>query len=277
MSTELVPPDDSQVMVREPEPASMLAVIERAANNPAMDVEKMERLLALHERIVARQAEEAFNNALAECQKQMRSISPDGVNPQTRSKYVTYSKLDSVLRPIYSEHGFSISYNTATTDKPECIRVIALLSRGGHTRTYQIDMPADGKGAKGGDVMTKTHAAGAAMSYGARYLLKSIFNVAVGEEDDDGNLGNRPKPKGPSNLGGDKPLTASDADLKRKLIDLLRDTVGLPKGYNLSDADRELVGQWLIDECVIGDTETLADLAGQRLADVVKKVEEKMK
>ena len=48
-------------------------------------------------------------------------------------------------------------------------------------------MPADGKGAKGGDVMTKTHAAGAAMSYGMRYLLKMIFNVAVGEEDKDGN------------------------------------------------------------------------------------------
>jgi hypothetical protein len=48
-------------------------------------------------------------------------------------------------------------------------------------------MPADGKGAKGGDVMTKTHATGAAMSYGMRYLLKMIFNVAIGEDDKDGN------------------------------------------------------------------------------------------
>jgi hypothetical protein len=48
-------------------------------------------------------------------------------------------------------------------------------------------MPADGKGAKGGDVMTKTHATGAAVSYGQRYLLKMIFNLAVGEVDDDGN------------------------------------------------------------------------------------------
>jgi hypothetical protein len=48
-------------------------------------------------------------------------------------------------------------------------------------------MPTDGKGAKGGDVMTKTHAAGAGMQYGMRYLLKGIFNVAIGEEDKDGN------------------------------------------------------------------------------------------
>jgi hypothetical protein len=57
----------------------------------------------------------------------------------------------------------------------------------GHSRTYQIDMPADGKGAKGGDVMTKTHATGSAVSYGMRYLLKMIFNIAVSDKDDDGN------------------------------------------------------------------------------------------
>jgi len=54
-------------------------------------------------------------------------------------------------------------------------------------------MPADGKGAKGGDVMTKTHAAGSAMSYGMRYLLKMIFNVAIGENDDDGNGADIPR------------------------------------------------------------------------------------
>ena len=42
------------------------------------------------------------------------------------------------------------------------------------------------RGDKQGE-MTKTHATGAAASYGARYLLKGIFNVAVGEDDRDGN------------------------------------------------------------------------------------------
>ena len=36
--------------------------------------------------------------------------------------------------------------------------------------------------------MTRTHAEGAADSYGMRYLTKKIFNIAVGDEDDDGNL-----------------------------------------------------------------------------------------
>ncbi len=58
-------------------------------------------------------------------------------------------------------------------------------------------MPADGKGAKGGDVMTKTHAVGAAKSYGKRYLLKDIFNIAIGEEDTDGNVPKADLPKPP--------------------------------------------------------------------------------
>jgi hypothetical protein len=59
------------------------------------------------------------------------------------------------------------------------------VSLNGHEKQYHIDMPADGKGAKGGDVMTRTHATGSAVSYGTRYLLKMIFNISVG--DDDGN------------------------------------------------------------------------------------------
>ena len=170
-------------------PVSLLQVIERAASNPEVDIDKMERLMQMQERIVARDAEAAFNEAMSSCQKEMRAIAADAENPQTRSRYATYAALDKALRPIYTEHDFSISYNTADSVKEEHVRVLAYVSRGAHTRTYQVDMPADGKGAKGGDVMTKTHAAGAAMSYGQRYLLKGIFNVRIGEEDVDGNGG----------------------------------------------------------------------------------------
>jgi hypothetical protein len=35
--------------------------------------------------------------------------------------------------------------------------------------------------------MSRTHATASALSYGMRYLLRLIFNIAVGESDDDGN------------------------------------------------------------------------------------------
>jgi hypothetical protein len=144
--------------------ATILQVIERAAQNPSVDIDKMERLLSMHERIVSRDAEAAFNDALAACQSEARRVAPDAFNPQTKSKYATYPALDAMLRPIYSAHGFAISYDTDASPIPDFIMVLAHVSKGGHTRTYKINMPADGKGAKGGDVMTKTHAVGAACS-----------------------------------------------------------------------------------------------------------------
>ncbi len=167
--------------------ASILQVIASAARDPSVDIEKMERLMAMHERMTARSAEAAFNDAMSLAQAEMTPISRDAVNPQTKSRYASYAQLDAALRPIYTKHGFSISFNSGTDAPAGHLRLLALVGRGGYTRTYMLDMPSDGKGAKGGDVMTKTHATGAASTYGQRYLLKLIFNVAVGELDNDGN------------------------------------------------------------------------------------------
>lgn len=167
---------------------SLVEVIARAASDPTVDIDKMERLLAMHERLSERQGEIAFNQALNAAQMEMRPVSANMTNSQTKSQYASFDKLDKALRPIYTAHGFSLSFDEADSPKQEHVRVVCYVSHvGGFTRTYHRDMPADGKGAKGGDVMTKTHAAGAAGSYGARYLLKGIFNVAVGEDDNDGN------------------------------------------------------------------------------------------
>lgn len=170
------------------ETAAIFQIIERAARDPNVDLDKMERLMAMRERELNRSAEQAFNEAMKAAQSEMRTIGADANNSQTKSKYATYAKLDAVLRPIYTRHGFSVSFDEDDSPKPDHIRVLAYVAHeAGFTRTYRKDMPADGKGAKGGDVMTKTHATGAAASYGMRYLLKGIFNVAVGEEDTDGN------------------------------------------------------------------------------------------
>jgi ERF superfamily len=156
-------------------------------NHAAIDV--IERLSALQEKAVARDAEMQFNEAMNAAQSELGRVAPDLDNPQTKSKYASYAALDRKIRPIYTKHGFSLSFDSGDSPLPDTVRVICYVShRGGHTRKYTgPPMPSDGKGAKGGDVMTKTHATGAAMSYGARYLLKYIFNIAVGEEDTDGN------------------------------------------------------------------------------------------
>lgn len=181
-----------ELVERADEPApNALALFERWATDPNASVEKIERLMALWERGEARKAEAAFNAAMTAAQAEMRPVAADADNPQTRSRYASYAALDRALRPIYTKHGFGLSFNTGEARDME-VRVLCHVTHAaGHSRDYHLDMPADGKGAKGGDVMTRTHATGSALSYGTRYLLKLIFNVAVGEDDDDGQKASR--------------------------------------------------------------------------------------
>ena len=156
-------------------------------------IDTIERMVALQERMEARHSESEFNAAMSRSQAAMGRVSADGNNPQTHSKYATYAALDRECRPIYTREGLALSFDTGDSTG-EMVRVFCHVSHSaGHTRTYHLDMPNDGKGAKGGDVMTKTHAQGAAMSYAMRYLLKLIFNVAVGEDDRDGNTFDMPE------------------------------------------------------------------------------------
>ncbi|MCA6108163.1 ERF family protein [Bradyrhizobium cenepequi] len=165
---------------------SMIAMVERAARDPSVDIVKMEKLFDRLEFFRAQQAEQAFNESMSIVQGKMRAVAADASNPSTKSRYATYFALDKALRPIYTGEGLGLSYDTEDSPHPEMVRVVCYATKGLFTRKYKVDMPADGKGARGGDVMTKTHAAGSAMTYGQRYLLKMIFNIAIGS-DDDGN------------------------------------------------------------------------------------------
>lgn len=174
-----------------PAETGISSILDKLMANPDLPVERAEQAFQFYLKVEAEQARKAYAHAMTACQRELGPVVVNANNPQTKSKYATYDALDRALRPSYSKHGFAISYNTQTPS-PELLRVIAYVGHeGGHEREFSIDMPADGKGAKGGDVMTKTHATGAALSYGKRYLLGAIFNVAT-SKDDDGNAASGP-------------------------------------------------------------------------------------
>lgn len=167
----------------------LLSLIERASTSPEVDVGKMRELVQMAREERAYSAEIEFNEAMNAAQNELGRIGQDKKNTQTGSMYATYAALDRALRPLYTSHGFSLSFSTEESQTDTVLVVCYCSHKGGHTRKYRVLVPADGKGAKGGDVMTKTHATGSALSYGKRYLLKLIFNIAEGEDpdDDDGN------------------------------------------------------------------------------------------
>lgn len=173
-----------RTLPREPDPA--LAMIERAASNPKINVEKLERLMAMRNDIIEREAKQAFATAMHRAQSEIRMVTTNKDNAQTQSRYADLAKIDVMIRPIYTKHGFSMTFGTEVSADAAIVNVCCdVLHVGGAEKRYRIPMPADGKGPKGGDVMTRTHATGSAITYGRRYLHAAIWNIPVG--DDDGN------------------------------------------------------------------------------------------
>ena len=178
----------NQIATAIPADNPIMHMIERVARDPAFPLERLEKLLELRQQEALRIAETEWNNAMAAAQAEIPTIGYDSNNPQTRSRYASYAGMDAIVRPIYTKHGFVLTFGTDAAQRPDDLLVTCVVARGGYARHYSIPMPADGKGARGSDVMTRTHATGSATTYGRRYLLSLIFNIASAEVDDDGNL-----------------------------------------------------------------------------------------
>ena len=177
---------------REVAPASdstaLVAVIERAARDPNIDIDKMERLLVMQEKIFARNAKADFNAAMADCQAEMPRIYPRTPNEQTQSTYAGLDEVDVVARPIYTRHGFALSFGTADCPIPNFYRQTCEVShRAGHSETRFADLPIDTVGIKGTPNKTGVQGFGSTMTYGQRYITKLVFNIVIGGEDNDGN------------------------------------------------------------------------------------------
>lgn len=186
---------DGQMIMRAPsmipvsETAAILHLVERAARDASVDIDKLQKLLEMRDRIESRAEEKAFDVAMAGAQSEMHAVVADKDNNHTRSKYASYFALDKAIRGTYTKHGLYPTFNQGDIVTEGVIRITCRVGHvGGHSRDYHIDMPADGASVKGAAVMTKTHAIGSAITYGRRYLLQMIFNLAIGgeSEDDDG-------------------------------------------------------------------------------------------
>lgn len=169
---------------------SFFIAIERLAANPDVDVEKIKQIMDMQEHILDRNAKQAFNAAMVKAQANMRTVPKDLKNTQTGSMYSGYETILKYCQPIYTKEGFSVTFSQgfATPENPlkeGHNRVVAdIMHEEGYTKTVFVDIPVETTGPKGGVLMTKTHATGSAFSYGRSYLIRLIFNIPTGDEDD---------------------------------------------------------------------------------------------
>lgn len=164
-----------------------MSIIADAVRDPSVDPAKMRDLLELHRELERDVDRREFVRHMSLLQSEISHIATDCANPQTNSKYASYQALDRALRPIYTAHGFSVGFDSIdSTRGTDWIRVVCIVTRGAWETRHHADVHADQMGPKGNKVMTATHAAASALSYGKRYSLAMAFNLAVAR-DDDGN------------------------------------------------------------------------------------------
>src|SRR6516162_3562932 len=187
-----VPPSDS--------PSTVLALIERVALDPRADVEKLERMMAMYERLKGKEVELAYNAAKGRILKKLAGIKivknrsvPYEIEkgkPQRGTyeafKYAPLEEIDKHLRPLLAEEDMDLSYSASESREGGDILIRGRLKHlpGGHHEDSFMSAPLDTTGGK-----SNVQAVGSTNSFLRRYVACNIFNIVVVGDDDDGTGG----------------------------------------------------------------------------------------
>ena len=134
------------------------------------------------------QARRAFNQAMADAQAVMPPVVRSATNTHLRNKYAKLEDMDREMRPIYTDHGFSVRFGSAPAPFEGYIRITCTVAHAsGYFEENYLDAPITAVGSQGGKTATTSvQAVGSAVTYLRRYLLGMVFNIVLADEDDDG-------------------------------------------------------------------------------------------
>jgi hypothetical protein len=164
-----------------------LALIERVALDPRADVEKLERMMEMYERLKAKEAELEYNAAKGRILKKLAGIKIvksksalyeiEKGKPQKGTceafKYAPLEEIDKYLRPLLAEEDMDLSYS----DEPPEGGDILIQGRlkhlpGGHYEDSLMPAPPDTTDGK-----SNVQGVGSTNSFLRRYIACNIFNM----------------------------------------------------------------------------------------------------
>ena len=158
--------------------ATLLAIIQQAAQQPDLDIAKMQQLMELKREWDKDRAAETYSAAITEFQKRCPQIHK-GRKPVSGPSY-TYASYDDVMvvvSPILAECGIAVTFSTDCADK--AIKTTCRLRVGTHYEDHVFTIPVPEMR------VNETQKYGAALSYAKRYALQSALNIVVTDEDTD--------------------------------------------------------------------------------------------
>jgi hypothetical protein len=172
----------------EPEPTNMLAVIARAASNPAVNPDAMRAMLDMQKEIMAEQARLSFIEAFLVLKKSLPVITKDGCisipgkdnKKGQETPYATFEAISEIIDPLLDRHGFILTFATEPSADGSRLLVKGLLDhKSGHQRTTTFPLPAEVSGSK-----NNVQGWGSTFSYGKRYATIALLNIRSRAKED---------------------------------------------------------------------------------------------
>jgi len=126
-------------------------------------------------------------SALALAQAEMKNARLNKQNPHFKSRYADLSEIRDTVTPSLSKNGLAITQGLDTTDDGKLLVVTRMLHKSGQWIESRFPISQD-----------KPQAMGSAITYGRRYTLSAICNIAADEDDDAEAAHSRPAYQAPA-------------------------------------------------------------------------------
>lgn len=172
----------------------LLAVIERLATSPNLNIDVFERLLNMRRQEEDRAAERAFNAAISLAKGELspvlktNTVDYSSAKGRTRYKYESMADVARVVDPVFSKHGLAYRFSNAQTG--DLLQVTCIVS---HADGFSERTVLQSKVDAGGTGMNAVQALGSALTYLQRYSLRAAIGLAAAIDDDGRGGGGAPK------------------------------------------------------------------------------------
>lgn len=177
----------NELQTTENNQQNFLALIEKVALDPNVDVEKMTKILDMQERILNKQAELEFNQAMAKAMAEIPSFEKGKKVEKFKGgtgnqfTYASFESINKKVKPIIAKHGLFINFLTDFQSDNHVMITAKITHKSGHSQETSMRFPFDPSGSK-----NTIQATGSAISYGKRYTMNALLNITTHDEDDDG-------------------------------------------------------------------------------------------
>lgn len=241
----------------ESDPSSIIKyAIDKGAN-----VDVIERLMAVREKLQAEASKRAFDEAMASFQAECPVIVKNKAGAKNAYRYAPLDEIVSQVREIIRRHGFSFGV-TSVVDAGWLMAQCKITHSAGHSEVSEFKVPIDTKN----PMMTDPQRYGGAMTFAKRYAFCNGFGILTADEDTDGST-TRVKPQGPSTRDPDTSVKPLATELWHLLGDICK-----------GDKDWVRANQWLWREEILDGAvpEEAPNLTAARFREVIAKAKERI-